>query len=64
MSSIDSNGECVMHSKIDKLEIIIVKERKKFIRELFKLLLSRLQTGLKKTNESKGCVFDYVEKFI
>ena len=53
MSSIDSNGECVMHSKIDKLEIIIVNERNKFIRELFKLLLSRYQTGLKKPMKAK-----------
>ena len=36
-----------MHSKIDKIEIIIVKERNKVIKELFKLLLSRYQTGLK-----------------
>ena len=42
-----------MHSKIDKLEIIIVKERNKFIRELFKLLLSRYQTGLKKPMKAK-----------
>ena len=42
-----------MHSKIDKLEIIIVKERNKFIRELFKLLLSRYQTGSKKPMKAK-----------
>ena len=46
MSSKDNDEECVMHSKNDKIEIMVNDKTDEVIEELFKSLHSRYQTGL------------------
>ena len=46
MSSKDNDEECVMHSKNDKIEIMVNDKTDEVIEELFKSLHSRYQIGL------------------
>ena len=46
ISSIDNDEECVMHSKSDKIEIMINDEADEVIKELFDSLKNRYQNNL------------------
>ena len=46
MSSKDNDEECVMHSKNDKIEIMVNDKTDEVIEKLFKSLHSRYQIGL------------------
>ena len=61
MSSEGIEGECVMHSKSDSLEIMLYDETDEVIKELFELLLSRCQIDLDISMKSSEFVFDYVD---
>ena len=55
----DNDEEHLMHSKSDKIEIMIKGEADEVIKELFKSLEKRNQNNLEKM-EGSEFVFDYV----
>ena len=59
-SSRDNDEECVMHSKSDKVEIMINDEADEFIKELFDSLKNSYQNNLESMKVSEF-VFDYVQ---
>ena len=59
MSSKDTDGEHVMHSKSDNIEIMTYKVDE-VIKEIFESILYRYETGLKKSVKGSDFVFDYV----
>ena len=61
ISSKDTNEEQIMHSKNDNIEIMIDDKPDEPIKELFKSLLDRYQTGLKITIKGSNFAFDYVD---
>ena len=60
MSSKDNDEERVIHSRSDKIEIVINDKVSEFVEDLFQSLLSRYQILLK--TSIKGCdfIFDFV----
>ena len=60
ISSKDNNEEHVMHSKSDKIEIIINDEADEVIKALFKSLTNRYKNNLESMKGSEF-VFDYVD---
>ena len=60
ISSIDNDGERVMHSKSDNIEIMISNEVDKSIEEFFDSLKNRYQNNLESMKGSEF-VLDYVE---
>ena len=61
ISSIDSNEKCILQTKSDNIEIMIVKDTDEIIQELFDSLLNRYQEGLEQFMEGSGLVFDHVD---
>ena len=59
MSSIDNDEECVMHSKNDKIEIMIDDKADEVIKELLNSLKNRYQDNLELLEGSES-VFNYV----
>ena len=60
ISSIDNDEERVMHSKSDKIEIMISDEADEVIKEFFDSLKNRFQNNLASMKGSEF-VFDYVQ---
>ena len=60
ISSIDSDEEHVMHSKSDKIEIMINEEADQVVNEIFSSLKNRYQNNLE-SMEGSEFVFDYVQ---
>ena len=54
-SSEDDNDKCVMHSKIDDVEIMISDEANEVIKKLFDSLKNRYQNNLQSI---RGSVFE------
>ena len=59
-SSKDTDEECVMHSKIDNIKIMIYDKADNVIEELFKSLLNRYQIGLETSMRGSDFFFDFV----
>ena len=59
ISSIDNDGEGVMHSKSDNIEIMITYEADEVIKELFDLLKNRYQNDFE-SMKGNEFLFDYV----
>ena len=60
VSSIDNDGECVMHSKTNNIEILINDEVDEVIKELFDSLKNRYQNNLESMKGSEF-LLDYVQ---
>ena len=60
VSSLDNDGERVIHLKSDNIEIMINEEGDEVIKELFNSLKKRYQNNLK-SMKSIAFVFDYVQ---
>ena len=56
----DNDEECVMHSKSDNTEIMIINEADKVIKRLFDSLKNRYQNNLQLMRGSER-VFDYIQ---
>ena len=58
ISSKDNDGERVMHSKTDKVEIMTNNKADEVIEELFQSLLLRYHTGLETAMKGNYFMFD------
>ena len=56
----DNDEEHVMHSKSDKIEIMVNDEADQIIEELFKSLWNRYQNNLEVSMKGSKFVLDYV----
>ena len=60
ISFADNDEKCVMHSKSDKIEIMINDKGDEIIGKLFKSLLKRYQIGLETSKRGSNFIFDCV----
>ena len=56
----DTDEECMMHSKSDNKKIMIDDKADKVIEELFQFVLSRYRIGLETSMKGSAFVFDCV----
>ena len=61
ISSLDINDTCIMHTKIDNIEIMNCTETSDIINELFKSFLRRYQEGLETKIKASSFVFESVD---
>ena len=60
MSSKDNDEEHVIHSRSDKIEIMINDKVPEFVEDLFQSLLSRYQILLKTSVKDCDFIFDFI----
>ena len=60
ISSKDNDGERVIHSKSDNIEITINEKADEVIEKLFKVLLNRYRIGLQTLTRGSDFIFDCV----
>ena len=56
-----SDDICTIHSKSDKIEIMIGNETNEIIEELFDTLLQRYQEGLEESMKGSKLIFDSID---
>ena len=61
ISSLDINDTCIMHTKIDNIEIMNCTETSDIINELFKSFLRRYQEGLETKMKGSEFIFESVD---
>ena len=57
----DSDKKCTMHTKSDKIEIMMGSEADEIVKELFKSLLRRYLEGLKESLDGSNLIFASVD---
>ena len=60
ISSKNNDEECVMHSKSDKVKIMISDKSDEVLKELFESFLNRYQIGLETSIRSSDFIFNCV----